>query len=79
MPKERWALVYWDAKAMLFVDRRAAPTDWLAAHEYRYARPNDRAALLEAIRLKEIPASVLAKEDARHERELADFGAKRWP
>jgi hypothetical protein len=79
MPKDRWALVYWDAKALLFVDRRAAPSAWVAEHEYRYARPDDGAALMEAIRLKEIPASALAKEDARHERELAEFDAKRWP
>jgi hypothetical protein len=79
MPKERWALVYWDAKALLFVDRKVVPADWLAAHEYRYARPNDSAALLEAIRLSEIPASALATEDARHERELAEFDAKRRP
>jgi hypothetical protein len=79
MPKKRWALVYWDKKALLFVDRNAVPADWLAAHEYRYARPDDGVALLEAIRLKEIPASALAKEDERHEHELAEFDAKRWP
>ena len=79
MPKERWALVYWDSKAMLFVERGKVPRDWLALHEYRYARPNDGEALLEAIRLKEIPTSALAKEDERHERELAGFDAKRRP
>ncbi|MCX5794506.1 MAG: hypothetical protein NTY77_03300 [Elusimicrobia bacterium] len=78
-PRERWALVYWDPKALLFVDRQAVPSGWLAAHEYRYARPNDGAALLEALRLKEVPASALAKEDERHERELAEFDAKRRP
>ena len=79
MPKERWALVYWDAKALLFVDRKAVPPDWLAAHEYRYARPNDGAALQEAIELKEISAAALAREDERHERELAEFGGDRRP
>ena len=78
-PKERWALVYWDPKALLFVDRQAVPADWLAAHEYRYARPNDGAALQEAIELKEISAAALAREDERHERELAEFGGDRRP
>ena len=79
MPKERWALVYWDPKAMLFVDRRKVPKDWLAAREYRYARPNDGAALIEAMRLKEIPDAAVRREDERHERELDEFGGRRRP
>jgi hypothetical protein len=34
MPREDWALVYWDSKALVFVLRRAAPPDWLRRHEY---------------------------------------------
>lgn len=79
MPRERWALVYWDPKALLFVDRAKAPKDWLAAREYRYARPNDGAALVEAMRLKEVPASAVHREDERHERELDEFGGRLRP
>ncbi|MBI5239065.1 MAG: hypothetical protein HY926_01195 [Elusimicrobia bacterium] len=79
MPKERWALVYWDPKAMLFVDRKKAPKDWLARHEYRYARPDDGAALMEGLRLKEVPKPAFLAEDERHERELDEFGGRHRP
>jgi hypothetical protein len=79
MPRERWALVYWDRKALLFVDRRKVPEAWLAAREYRYARPGDGSALLEAMRLQEAPASEVRREDERHERELDEFDARRRP
>ncbi|MDD5657606.1 MAG: hypothetical protein PHF00_10180 [Elusimicrobia bacterium] len=70
MPKPRWALVYWDELALLFVDRGAVPADWLKAHEYRYVRPKDDAAFQEALRLKEIPAAAAEAEAERHRREL---------
>jgi len=76
MPKARWALVYWDEQALLFVDRRAAPASWLAEHEYRYVRPKDDAAFQEALRLKEIPAAAAAAEEQRHREELKKFGAQ---
>ena len=75
MPRTRWALVYWDDQALLFVDRQAVPRAWLAEHEYRYARPRDEAAFREALRLKEIPAAAAAAEQKRHRRELEEFGA----
>ena len=75
MPKDQWALVYWDGQALLFVARRAVPSAWLAEHEYRYARPHDEAARKEALRLREIPAAASAAEDERHRSELAGSGA----
>lgn len=72
-PKERWALVYWDAKAMLLLDRRKAPPRWLEAHEYRYVRPNDDEAFAEVLSRGEIPAGAVAAERARHEAELERF------
>ncbi|MFA6004824.1 MAG: hypothetical protein WC881_12255, partial [Elusimicrobiota bacterium] len=66
MPRERWALVYWDEQALLFVDRGRVPPDWLRRHEYRYLLPHDEAARDEALRLKEIPAAAVADEAARH-------------
>ncbi len=77
MPKDRWALVYWDEKALLFVDRSRVPAPWLSEHEYRYVHPKDDAAFQEALRLREIPVDAVGMEAQRHSQELADFaGAK---
>jgi hypothetical protein len=70
-PRERWALVYWDDQALLFVDRAKVPPAWLAAHEYRWRRPGERAALDDALAHGEVPRDALAAEDARHEAESA--------
>lgn len=69
MPRGRWALVYWDDRALLFVRRGAVPPPWLAAHEYRWLKPKDEAAFKEGLRLGEIPVGPLAEETARHRRE----------
>ncbi len=69
MPRQRWALVYWDDRALIFVRRNAVPAGWLAAHEYRWLKPKDEAAFREGLRLGEIPAGPLATEAARHRRE----------
>ncbi len=70
MPRERWALVYWDEKALYFVSRRAVPEKWLAEHEYRWLRPKDDAAFADALERGEIPAGALALERERHAREM---------
>lgn len=69
MPREEWALVYWDAKALLFARRRAVPAAWLKAHEYRYLRPRDDEAFAEALARREIPEAEVERERARHDRE----------
>lgn len=71
LPRERWALVWFDPQALLFVDRAKAPAGWVAAHEYRWRRPGDEAALADAVSRGEVPAAALAAEDARHAAELA--------
>jgi hypothetical protein len=65
-PRERWALVYWDDQALLFVDRAKTPAAWLAAHEYRWLRPGDDAARADALARGEIPLAVLRAETSRH-------------
>src|SRR5208282_5527437 len=65
-PRERWALVYWDDQALLFVDRSKVPADWLAAHEYRWLHPGDDAALADALSRGEIPFAQLHAETVRH-------------
>ncbi|MBI5630377.1 MAG: hypothetical protein HY921_05785 [Elusimicrobia bacterium] len=67
MPRERWALVYWDWRALLFVDREFVPAEWLKAHEYRYWLPKDDAARNEALRLGEIPLPLLEAEKRRQQ------------
>jgi hypothetical protein len=71
LPRERWALVYFDDQALLYVDRAKVPAPWLAAHEYRWLRPGDSAALADAQSRGEVPAQALAAETARHAREVA--------
>ena len=70
MPRERWALIYWDAQALFFIKRGAVAADWLARHEYRYFLPKDEAALGDALKRGEIPQDKLAAEKSRHEREI---------
>jgi hypothetical protein len=65
LPRERWALVYFDAQALLFVDRAKVPAPWLAAHEYRWLRPGDEEALADAFARGEVPAAALSAERAR--------------
>ncbi|MBI4375447.1 MAG: hypothetical protein HY549_03260 [Elusimicrobia bacterium] len=71
MPRESWALVYWDAQALLFVDRKAFLPRWLARHEYRYWRPKDEAAFADALARGEMPQRVLAKERRRQQSDSA--------
>lgn len=71
MPREAWALVYWDEKALLFVRRGALAQGRLARLEYSLARPGDEAALADALARGEIDRARWEAELARHERELA--------
>jgi hypothetical protein len=71
MPAADWALIFWDDKSLLFVDRGKAPAAWLAAHEYRWFKPKDEAAFEDAFKRGEIPAEALLKEKARHAAETA--------
>lgn len=65
-PRERWALVYWDDQALLFLERARVSARWLAAHEYRWLRPNDERALRDAVSRGEVPLSAIENEMARH-------------
>ncbi len=48
LPRERWALTYWDRKALVFVRRGNFSKGWLAANEFVHFRADD----LEAAALK---------------------------
>jgi hypothetical protein len=68
LPRERWALIWWDPQALLFVDRTKVPAAWLAAHEYRWWRPGDGEALSDALTRGEAPAADVEAERTRHDR-----------
>lgn len=71
MPREKWALVYFDDKTLFFVRREAVDKKWLKAHEYKWLRPHDQAALQDARSRKEIPEKEYQQELIRHASELA--------
>ncbi len=68
MPREKWALVYWDSKALLFVRREALALKKMSGLEYRIARPGDDEALSDALSRGEIDTELLVVERARHAR-----------
>ncbi|MBI3547570.1 MAG: hypothetical protein HY078_00820 [Elusimicrobia bacterium] len=70
MPKDRWALIYWDEKALLFARRATVDDEWIHAHEYALARPRDDQARADALARNEIDPARLAAELRRHETEL---------
>ena len=70
LPRDRWALVYWDDQALVIVDRAKVQADWLAAHEYRWELPGDEAARDDARSRGEIPSGPAAAEAARHTQEV---------
>ncbi len=67
LPRERWALVWWDAQALVFVDRAKVPAAWLSAREYRWLRPGDDEALADALARGEAPAAAVDVERRRHD------------
>lgn len=66
MPRERWALVYFDDKTLFFVRRDAVPKKWLKEREYRWMRPHDEEAFRDAHSRGEIPERELQAEILRH-------------
>lgn len=72
LPRSRWALVYWDDQALVFVDRAKVPAVWLASHEYRWLLPGDDAARADALSRHEIPGAALDAEAVRHAAEVTD-------
>ena len=67
LPRERWALVWWDRRALIFVDRSKVPAAWLSTHEYRWLRPGDDEALSDALARGEAPAAAVEAEKSRHD------------
>jgi len=66
LPRDRWALVWWDPQALVFVDRAKVPAAWLAGREYRWWRPGDGEALSDALERGEASAAAVSAEKVRH-------------
>lgn len=61
-PREAWALVHWDDRALVFARRAAFGKDWVREREFRWFRPDDlRAAELEVAEGHAAFASVAAE------------------
>lgn len=73
LPKTKWALVFWDDKALIFVRRGSVPRDWLNRHEFKYALPHDREARDNAVRRHEISREAVRSEFLRHALEIAEL------
>jgi hypothetical protein len=80
LPKSQWALVYWDTKALVFVRRENVDAAWLADHEYRWFRPQDREAVVHLLADGHIRPEVLAAEMGRYAgiNPRISRGAKEW-
>ncbi len=80
-PKQEWALVYWDAKALVFVRRSAAPAQWLREHEYTVFRLRDYEAADRLIKEGVVEKSLLLSEIDRYGAEIdaeTASRARRW-
>lgn len=78
LPRERWALVYWDRRSLLFVRRAAAPQAWIEAHEYRFYRPGDLEAAALQVREGLARAEAVAAEAGRQAAESGDAALGQW-
>ena len=62
LPRQDWAVVYWDASVAALVRRPAVPAGWLAAREYRYLRPGDELNLVAPLLAGAVPMTEIKKE-----------------
>ena len=82
LPKEQWALVYWDSRVMAWVRREpldaaaGPPKGWIEKHEYRRLRPGDFEAAERMVLDGEISKEELLREIRRFLAESADGAAR---
>ncbi|MCX5784480.1 MAG: hypothetical protein NTX59_02195 [Elusimicrobia bacterium] len=62
MPKIDWALVYWDARLLVFVKREKAAEDWLKREELKFVRADDFPVLKDALCFGEARPEEIKKE-----------------
>lgn len=66
MPREHWALIYWDDREVVFVRRDKVDARWLRAHEYRALWPDDSPRLAYLVEQGRIQPRELGAEVLRH-------------
>lgn len=66
-PKQSWALLHFDAKALVFARRSAFESEYLSRMEFRVLRPDDEEAFADALRRGEIDLRRLKAERERLE------------
>ncbi|OGR60686.1 MAG: hypothetical protein A2X36_09395 [Elusimicrobia bacterium GWA2_69_24] len=71
-PGDRWALVFWDDAALVFVRRIPAYGALIGRGEYRRVDPDDAEALLEAVRDGRTPKAAALAELDRHRARCGD-------
>ena len=71
-PRKVWALVYWDAQALVFVRRSVVSASWLEKHEFRWLRPRDLRQLGYYVVAGLAPLSAVEDEIERYRREIGD-------
>jgi len=76
MPREHWALIYWDEKSLLFLRRDAVGAERLKGLEFRIARPGDDEALGDVLSRGEVDEALLRSERLRHARLLSSLPAR---
>lgn len=72
MPPARWALVYWDSQALVFVRRSRVPAEWIASREFSVVRPHDLRQTGLRVLSGWLKIEDVEKEIARYEREIGD-------
>jgi hypothetical protein len=65
LPRQNWALVYWDRQGEIFVRRKAFPGKWIEANEYRIFRPFDQTATGLLVRSEAVPWDRFSREIER--------------
>ena len=74
MPRDRWALIYWDRRAVMWVRRSAVDPTWLAAREFRWLHPGGAADLRIAMKKGRVTARAVRQELKRYAYDIGDPG-----
>ncbi|HAH32287.1 MAG TPA: hypothetical protein DCL44_08240 [Elusimicrobia bacterium] len=62
MPKTDWALVYWDARLLVFVRKDKTSAEWLKSEELKFVRAGDFSALQNALCMGEARPEEIKEE-----------------
>jgi hypothetical protein len=71
-PRDRWALVYWDDTALIFLRRIPLNKSVISVHEYKMPDPDDVDLMIQGVRRGFIRKRDLLAELERHTRETGE-------